>query len=90
MKIARLLIFIVLVIQSTFAFPVSIRTYSVTWRNCKDRIIKRVNYDESIRFTQMIKNEIELIDALPNGYEYDLIVFEDDKIVYKKIQHLSQ
>jgi len=71
------------------SFSTSLRGYSVIWRNNNNEIVKKVVYTNKSVFTEKLKNEDQVLNDLPNGFEYEIFQLSHvNKLACKIIRKL--
>ena len=76
----------VLVTFLCYASALSIRGYSVVWRDSHDKIVKRVIYDKKDAFTPRFTTEMDELNALPTNATYKVFAVNNtNKLVVLKI-----
>jgi len=58
----------------------TIRTYSLVWRNSKDKVVKSVTYKNEV-FQPMFENELNSMNSLINGNYYAYVFKHKKKIL---------
>lgn len=58
----------------------TIRTYSLVWRNSNDKVVKTVTYQNEV-FQPMFKNELEIMNSLVDGDYRAYVLKHKNKIM---------
>jgi len=80
-------LFLLLILFGQCVHSLSLRGYSVVWRNADNKVVKQAIYNRAAVFTPKFPTENDELNRLPNGYVYQLHVIQTDqirKILYSK------
>lgn len=76
------------ILSCNYVHTLSLRAYSVVWRNVDNKVVKRAIYDSAAVFTPKFPTENDDLNCLPNGYVYHLHVIQTDHV--RKILYTSK